>query len=69
MIEYIKNQMLNKTTLIIMAVICGAIIKHFTPTEIDRMIDQVLLTCGVPESALKTIDSIVGDSVDNSNTP
>jgi len=68
MIEYLKNQLLNKTTIIIVAAVCGAIIKHFTPTEVDRVIDQVLLACGVPEKALKTLDSLIpGDSDDDLN--
>lgn len=69
MIEYIKNQLLNKATLLIAAAIIGAIIKHFTPTEVDRVIDKILLACGVPESALKTLDSIIpGERSDNTNT-
>lgn len=68
LIEYLKNQLLNKATLLIAAAIIGAIIKHFTPTEVDRVIDKVLLACGVPESALKTLDSLIpGDSDDDTH--
>lgn len=64
-VEMSKNILSKKGAIIVLSAFLGALVKHFTSPEIDKVIDKALITIGVPESALKTMDMIFDEEEDD----